>query len=646
VALPRRNSPRLRCAAAEPLERRVLLSFVPAGDEFLVHKDDGADQRTGESGHAVAGDARGNFVVAWEELLDHSLWARRFDAAGTPLGSQFSVTAYGGDPAVSMNASGDFVVTWLGSENQIYARRYDFGGGPQGGAFRVNVSDLFFLDSPKVALDDAGGFAVTWARNNSVVGPDRDVYARRYGPLGQPLTAPFVVNTNVAGDQHAPDIATDAEGNFVVAWVQPATPGPQGVFAQRFDAACARLGDEFRVNSPGLTSDYFSVSMDADGDFAAEFFHQSADGTRGRAVRLFDRTGAPRGEPLVYLVTPHADAVLDMNATGEFVVLYSPQDLGIDPLYGRAFDATGAPQGEEFAVTSVTEGTPNELSGVALSDSGTLAAAWLNRQDDNSDLDVFARVFTSDAPVPATVAARHVFYNHSAFDGNDAAANAADDGAIATDKQALRPGQTATFSNVTSYSRGINGVMIDVANLPAGAAPTAGDFSFRSGRGAATFSDGPSNVQVSVRRGAGMNGSDRVTLTWPDYNPASASPLAQAVANAWLEVTVKANGNTGLAAPDVFGFGNLIGETGNAPSALAVDTSDLLAVRRKLFTFAPVTSRFDFVRDGRVTASDFSIVRANFLRRLTLTTVATSLPGAPVFIDRFETGRVADGVLG
>ena len=69
----RRNSPRLRCAAAEPLERRVLLSFVPAGDEFLVHKDDGADQRTGESGHAVAGDARGNFAVAWEELLDHSL---------------------------------------------------------------------------------------------------------------------------------------------------------------------------------------------------------------------------------------------------------------------------------------------------------------------------------------------------------------------------------------------------------------------------------------------------------------------------------------------------------------------------------------------------------------------------------------------
>ena len=60
------------------------------------------------------------------------------------------------------------------------------------------------------------------------------------------------------------------------------------------------------------------------------------------------------------------------------------------------------------------------------------------------------------------------------FDGNDPAANAADDAAIATDKTALLPGQTATFANYTSYSRGINGIMVDIAGLPGNV--TANDF--------------------------------------------------------------------------------------------------------------------------------------------------------------------------
>ena len=65
------------------------------------------------------------------------------------------------------------------------------------------------------------------------------------------------------------------------------------------------------------------------------------------------------------------------------------------------------------------------------------------------------------------VVGRHVFYNHSAFDGNNPAANSSDDAAIATDKQAFRqPGATARFTHCTSYSRGINGIMIDIEDLP------------------------------------------------------------------------------------------------------------------------------------------------------------------------------------
>ena len=57
--------------------------------------------------------------------------------------------------------------------------------------------------------------------------------------------------------------------------------------------------------------------------------------------------------------------------------------------------------------------------------------------------------------VEAAVVGRYVFYNNSVWDGDNPAANGGDDLAIALDKQALLPGQTASFANYTSYSRGL-----------------------------------------------------------------------------------------------------------------------------------------------------------------------------------------------
>ena len=88
--------------------------------------------------------------------------------------------------------------------------------------------------------------------------------------------------------------------------------------------------------------------------------------------------------------------------------------------------------------------------------------------------------FTYPPASTATVVGRSVFYNNSSFDGADRTATAADDAAIAADKRALLPGQAASFADVTSYVKGINGVMVDVQGLPAGAALSADDFTVRS----------------------------------------------------------------------------------------------------------------------------------------------------------------------
>ncbi len=208
-------------------------------------------------------------------------------------------------------------------------------------------------------------------------------------------------------------------------------------------------------------------------------------------------------------------------------------------------------------------------------------------------------------PVQPYVAGRFVFYNNSAFDGNNSAANSNDDGAIAPDKKALLPGVPASFANYTSYSRGINGIMVDLGGLPAGVTPVASDFSFKVGNNATSgsWSAGPAPAFM-VRPGAGVGGSTRVEFTWADG----------AIRNMWLQVTVAASGTSGLSTPDVFYFGNAVGESGDEPAAANVGITDYLSTRSNLQTFlnpAGLTNTFDFNRDGRVDATDQVITRNN-----------------------------------
>ena len=285
-----------------------------------------------------------------------------------------------------------------------------------------------------------------------------------------------------------------------------------------------------------------------------------------------------------------------VNGDGELVVVainaggtnqQAAFDLNGLPGYSR-FEAVRTSGGENWAV----------LPAITAGDGSGFAAVLPHNS-----------VTTFTARPAAAVTGRRVFYNNSAFDGSSAAANAADDNAIATDKVALLPGGTATFLNYTSYAKGINGVMIDVANLPAGVTQLSrsGDFVFRVGNdnnpGGWAAAPTPEPI-TSVRRGGGVGGSDRVTIVWPDG----------AVKKQWLQVTVRATASTGLPADDVFYFGNAVGESGNSTVNARVTPADELWARRNrrgAANPAPVTFRFDYNRDRVVNVADQLIARRN-----------------------------------
>jgi len=144
----------------------------------------------------------------------------------------------------------------------------------------------------------------------------------------------------------------------------------------------------------------------------------------------------------------------------------------------------------------------------------------------------------------------YVAYNGSSFE----------DPAIATDKTPLAIGEAATGSNYTSYDKGLNGIVIDVFEVPDEAVIDATDFVFRVGNAdlIQEWEIAPEPIAIGVVEDAGKDGEDRIFIRWED----------NAIQNEWLQIQVlladfdlQATFDFDPTQDDVFFFGNLIGET-------------------------------------------------------------------------------------
>lgn len=171
---------------------------------------------------AIAMDNRGNFVVTWQSGSgDADIFARTFDAAGSPRSSEFRIHAENletqKDPAVAMNGQGDILFAWssMGQEANttqdsygIFARRYTMAG-PVGPEFQVNATTENAQINPQVFIDQQGNSSLVW----EYVGSPN--FFTSYLPAQGSPAFEFAVNT--IGVAHR--AATDGQGNTVVTTV-------------------------------------------------------------------------------------------------------------------------------------------------------------------------------------------------------------------------------------------------------------------------------------------------------------------------------------------------------------------------------------------------------------------------------------------
>ncbi|MEQ1592682.1 MAG: Ig-like domain-containing protein [Thiobacillaceae bacterium] len=256
--------------------------------EFLVNNTTSGDQTS----PSIGMDAAGNFVVAWQSNDSNGLgiYARRFNAAGTALGTEFQVnnttTNDQYQPAVAMNASGEFVIVWAsvdqdsnllgGKSTGVYARLFNPDGSTLKNEFTVHP--LLLLDandqySPDVAMNDAGLFAVVAVDDS---GSSQNIAYRLFNSSGGAITGGDYA-TDAAGINTNPAVAIGNGGDFIVAWENIGMDGAgSGIVARHIGADGSKLGGEHIVNIV-TASDQVGPSLARSGNHAV--FVWSGKGT-------------------------------------------------------------------------------------------------------------------------------------------------------------------------------------------------------------------------------------------------------------------------------------------------------------------------------------------------------------------------------
>src|SRR5688500_12089388 len=275
----------------ERLESRRLLSFTPFGEEGIVADSSAA------SAFDVAVAGNGSFIVA---SIQHTpgdgpaLTAVRYSPAGVQIGEPLTLAlGVGGEVSAAMAADGDSVIVYR--KPGVRAVRISRAGVV---SESMPISTSGSVGSSDVAMDDAGGFFVTWfqgpddgpdaiqvhafnadasqraaqftAETLDIVegGIDIDIAAQPDGSsavlayqyhgsdgnsyLGGNRVSPSALTGAMAimhSDQAAgADVAVNADGTFVIGYTQFADDPSGNVtsqsgFARRFNAAGAAQGD-------------------------------------------------------------------------------------------------------------------------------------------------------------------------------------------------------------------------------------------------------------------------------------------------------------------------------------------------------------------------------------------------------------------
>ena len=265
------------------------------------------NQRTkhNQDNSAAAAFEDGRFLVVWqtqsEDATHTDIRGRAITVDGRPAGDAFPLnenpTGDQKNPAVAALHGDRYLAVWasLGADGDDYGiigRICSLAGGCAPERI-LNTHARGTQHWPEVAALRGGQHVVTWSSE----GQDGDgfgVFARIFGPDGDPSGGEFQVNSRTEGNQWVANVATLSRGGFVVLWMDQGADGDgYGISGQLFDPDGTPIGAELRVNVRAEGDQRVrSVTGLRDGRFVVAWEDQRPDGDRWSArARIFEVSG-------------------------------------------------------------------------------------------------------------------------------------------------------------------------------------------------------------------------------------------------------------------------------------------------------------------------------------------------------------------
>ncbi len=269
--------------------------------------------------------------------------------------------------------------------------------------FRINNPLLGNHLRPKVQLLANNNLVTVW---QSAVTGTPDIYARlSRGKTKSVFGTNFYsfdlrANTYLKDQQGDPDVAALHDGSAIITWSSYGQDGSMwGVYARKLSAkGVFATAKEFRVNQyTAYNQRKPAVATLANGDYVIcwvseqERFYNSVD----VYARIFTPAGVAVTDeiPINSGVNPcDTPDVAPLN-DGGFTVVWAQKDLAVPTnswdIWGRAFAASGSPEGADFRINTFLYGDQYRPK-IAAGPSGSLVV-WTSMAQDGSREGVFGR---------------------------------------------------------------------------------------------------------------------------------------------------------------------------------------------------------------------------------------------------------------
>ena len=298
------------------------------------------------------------------------------------------------NPSVAMDAKGNFVVVWEDKDGAIFAKQFSKKLKQQSEKIKVSSHVRTEQKSPTISSDPHGNFVVVWeALANKNYG--LDIIAQRFKNNGEKRGDTILVNSFLPSDQRNPKVSMDAQGNFVSSWVSWEHDEIKGykIAVKKYEVSGEVREEEFFVDQSVINSEksssaekIYSMSADADGSFLLAWVYSVSGNGGGSSI--FARKFLPTGEPVGKLFqldgftqAQEKQVASDMNSKGVWVVAWK----NIGKIFGTII-SDEEPIGQ-FEIDSDLLNIKNPA--VAIDEDGSLVVVW------ESDQGIFAQWFDS-----------------------------------------------------------------------------------------------------------------------------------------------------------------------------------------------------------------------------------------------------------